>query len=539
MSTNAEAVAAALADAGIEYSFGLPGGEIVAILDACRRAGIRFYLTGHEASAAFMAEVTGQLTGRPGVCAATLGPGAMNLLLGLANASLDRGPVLALTATVSTAIAHHYTHQHLPLSAIFAQVCKASNTADGRGTADLTAHCLRLAASPPPGPVHLAMPSNLATLDVAAGSVARTDAAAGGGSGPGDPAGRSDEEAHEALSAIADACAGARQPLIVVGVGALPADVPALRRFVDTTGMPFVVTPKVKGYLPEDAPGFLGVVSGMAIDKVMLETLDCADLLVGVGFDPVECDKPWYVGRRVVNVCRYATRIGDYAPAECIGDVGAHLETLRPRLPPRAWPAALLAERRAAVRPAPLAATDGLSPLECVRALREVVPREAIATCDVGSHKYFMGQFWEAYEPQTFFMSNGLSAMGYGLPAAVAAKLHAPRRPVVAVVGDGGMLMMQHNLVFMRQYGVPVVVVCFIDHSLSLIRVGQERRGLPAFGVDFPSPDFVAVAAAHGVDGAHVSSIDELKRATEQALRSSAPSVIQVPVDTSEYRAFC
>jgi acetolactate synthase-1/2/3 large subunit len=526
VSTNAEAVAAALADAGVEYSFGLPGGEIVAVLDACRRAGIRFYLTGHEASAAFMAEVTGQLTGRPGVCAATLGPGAMNLMLGLANAALDRGPVLALTATVSTAIAHHYTHQNLPLGAIFSHICKASVTADGRGTLDLAAHCLRLASSPPPGPVHFALPSNLATQDVASGVTAAVT-------------GHGAAAESTTLNAIADACAGAERPLIVVGVGALPIDVPALRRFVDATDMPFVATPKAKGYLPEDTPGFLGVVSGMALDKQMVETLDCADLLVGVGFDPVECDKPWYVGRQIVNLCRYATRVGDYTPAECVGDIGGNLETLRPRLEPKPWPASLLAERRAATRPAPLPNADGLSPIACVRALREVVPREAVATCDVGSHKYFMGQFWESYEPHTFFMSNGLSAMGYGLPAAIAAKLHSPRRPVISVVGDGGMLMMQHNLVFMRQYDVPVVVVCFVDHSLSLIRLGQERRGLPPYGVDFPSPDFVAVAAGYGVDGARIGSIDELKRTTERALRARVPFVLQVAIDTREYQAFC
>jgi acetolactate synthase-1/2/3 large subunit len=352
-------------------------------------------------------------------------------------------------------------------------------------------------------------------------------------------AGAGDGATSAEVNTIAAAYDGAARPLLVVGVGALPRDVPALRRFVDATGIPFVVTPKVKGFLPEDAPGFLGVVSGMALDKAMLETLDCADLLVGVGFDPVECDKTWYVGRRVVNLCRYRTGVGDYAPVEHIGEVGEALEMLRARLAPRPWPASLLAERHAAVRPAPLAAAAGLSPIECVRALREVVPREAVATCDVGSHKYFMGQFWESYEPQTFFMSNGLSAMGYGLPAAIAAKLHAPERPVISAVGDGGMLMMQHNLVFMRQYDVPVVVVCFVDHSLSLIRLGQERRGLPPFGVDFPAPDFVAASAGYGVGGARIGSIDELKRAAERALRARAPFVLQVPIDTREYQAFC
>jgi acetolactate synthase-1/2/3 large subunit len=532
--TNAEAIASVLKQSGIEYSFGLPGGEVVALIDACCRAGIRFYLTGHEASAAFMAEVTGQLTGRPGVCVSTLGPGAMNLVLGLADARLDRGPVLALTAQVSTAVERHHTHQRLPLNAIFSQICKASATVDGHGTEELAASCVRLATAPPPGPVHLALPSNLATQETAAGARATT-AAKKTNAGAAPIEGRS----NHVLEEIAAAFAGARQPLVVAGVGCLPADAPALRRFIDSTGVPFVVTPKVKGYLPEDAPGFLGVVSGMAIDEVMIETLDGADLLLGIGFDPVECATAWYVGRSVANLCRYPTNEGDYAPLEAIGEVGADLERLRTRVTPKPWPAAIIAERRAAVRPAPLPATDGLSPLETVRALRDVFPREAVATCDVGSHKYFMGQFWESYEPQTFFMSNGLSAMGYGLPAAIAAKLRFPHRPVVSVVGDGGMLMMMHNLVFMRQYHVPVVIVCLVDGSLSLIRLAQERRGLQPYGVDFPAPDFVAIAAGYGVEGARVSSLDELKRTAERALRSRAPFVVEVPVDIGEYRAFC
>ncbi len=142
--------------------FGLPGGEVVSLVEACRKTGVRFVLTGHEASAAFMAEVTGQLADRPGVCVSTLGPGAMNLLLGLADARLDRGPVLALTAQVSTAIERHYTHQRLALGAIFGEVCKASVTVSGAGTGDLAAWCLRSAMTPPRGPVHLALPSNLA-----------------------------------------------------------------------------------------------------------------------------------------------------------------------------------------------------------------------------------------------------------------------------------------------------------------------------------------------------------------------------------------
>jgi acetolactate synthase-1/2/3 large subunit len=530
LATNAEAIASALQRAGIEYAFGLPGGEVVYLIDACRRAGVRFYLTGHEASAAFMAEVTGQLTGRPGVCVSTLGPGAMNLLLGLANARLDRGPVLALTAQISTEIERHFPHQRLPLEAIFSQVCKASVSVTGAGTADLAAWCLATAAAPPPGPVHLAIPSNLAGQTEGPGSH-RALSAAGASASP--------AHADSTLREIADLMRAAQRPLLMVGVGCLPTDAPALRRFVDAADVPFVVTPKAKGLLREDVPGFLGVISGMAIDRTMLETLDHADLLVGIGFDPVECDKPWYIGRRIVNLNRYRTAEGDYAPIECLGEIAPMVERLQARMTPRRWPPDLLAARRAAADPAPLPASDGLSPLAAVRALRDVIPSDAVMTCDVGSHKYFVGQFWRAFHPQTFFMSNGLSAMGYGIPAAIAAKIHFGERPVVAVVGDGGMFMMLHNLIFLQQYRLPLVIVCFVDGSLSLIRVAQERRGVQAYGVDFPAPDFSSIATAYGVQGMRVSTLDELKRTVADALRARLPAVVHVPVDMAEYQAYC
>jgi acetolactate synthase I/II/III large subunit len=301
-----------------------------------------------------------------------------------------------------------------------------------------------------------------------------------------------------------------------------------------------VATPKAKGMLPEDASGFLGVAGGMAIDAAVLETIEEADVLLGVGFDPVECDKDWYARRRVVNLSRSSTAEGGYRPIEVIGDIGASLTALT-RPAPRPWPEAVLAGARARIRPEPLRFPDGsaLSPLAAMRALRDAAPRETVLTCDVGSHKYYCGQFWTSYEPHTFFMSNGLSGMGYGLPAAIAAKLQFPRRPVLSVVGDGGLLMMLHNLTFLRQYEVPVTIVCFVDASLSLIRVGQRRRGFEPYGVDFPPPAFEAIAAGFGIDGARVESVDALRGTIARTLASGRPAVVSVPVDGREYDTYC
>jgi len=527
MTTNADAIAATLVESGTEIAFGLPGGEITLLLDACRRAGIRFFLTGHEASAAFMADVTGQITGRPGVCLATLGPGAVNLALGVSNALLDRSPVLAITAQLSTALEPHFPHQRLPLDRFFGSITKWSQTLDGRGTAETVRRAVKVATGEPPGPVHLALPSNLA------GAAAQPGAGAAPGPEPDAPGGGA------SLDEIRAALNAAVRPLLVVGLGCRPQDAPALRGFVDATHMPFVVTPKAKGLLPEDAPGFLGVIGGMAVDGAAMETVDQADFLLGVGFDPVECDKDWYVGRSLANLSRSSTAEGTYRPLEVRGEIGGLLAQLRISAHPAAWPEDAVAAGRARVRPAPMSPVEGLSPLACVRAIRAAAPRETILACDVGSHKYYAGQFWESYEPNTFFMSNGLSGMGYGLPAAIAAKLQFPDRPTIALVGDGGLLMMLHNLSFLRQYRIPVVVVCFVDDSLSLIRVGQQRRKLEPYGVDFPAPEFAAIATGFGVAGTRVRSLSDLSRAVEDAIRGGQPAVISVPIDGREYATYC
>jgi len=167
--------------------------------------------------------------------------------------------------------------------------------------------------------------------------------------------------------------------------------------------------------------------------------------------------------------------------------------------------------------------------------LRAVFPRDGIVACDVGSHKLLMGQFWRSYQPGTFLVSNGLSGMGFGVPAAIAAQLTYRDRPVMAVVGDGGMLMMLHDLVLVRKLNLPVVIVVFSDSSLSLVRVSQQRRGLPNCGVDFPGPDFAAAAQAFGIRGQRADSIDAVRTALERALTTRSPSVLDVPVDRQEY----
>ena len=524
MTTHVDVIARTLADHGVQYVFGLPGGEIVAFLDACRRAGLRFLLTGHESSAALMAQVIGQIRGTPGVCAATLGPGATNLVTGVANAFLDRSPLLAVTAQIPKALFNTMTHQRLALAALFTPITKETTTVGERDTGELTRDSLMLAASPRPGPVHLILPSDVALADCNSKPVVRNK--------PPDPTSNAMHSATEIKARIAVS----QRPLVLVGLGTPPSAAPAVWGLIDALKAPFMVTPKAKGIMPEDHPLFVGVATGMAVDQDMIATLRAADLVLGIGFDPVECDKTWFADLEIVAIDSVSMAEGAYHPMEAIGEISLLINQLTPSISEsKAWPQDLLQFHRRTIYRSPSPSEKSISPLGLIEGLRSVFPRNGIVTCDVGSHKLLMGQFWRCYQPGTFFMSNGLSGMGYGIAAAVAAQLEYPDRAVMAVVGDGGMLMMLHDLVLIRELGLPIVVVVLIDGSLSLIRIAQERRGFPSCGVNFRPPDFASAANSFGVEGERARNLSEAKMAVEKALDNRTALVLEVPVDIREY----
>jgi acetolactate synthase I/II/III large subunit len=520
--THSEAIAQTLAARGVETVFGLPGGEILAFVEACRRSGLRFLLTGHEASAAWMAQVTGQLTGIPGVCAATLGPGATNLITGVASALLERAPMIAISAQTPSREIATATHQRVDLPRLFQPVSKAVFTIGDGDTAAITSSAIDLALAPRSGPVYLALPSDAATQEYSPGTAQVRDA------GPRQPS--------AGILAIADRVAASKLPLLLIGLGAAPAAAPAIAALIARLQAPFLVTPKVKGIVSEEHPMFLGVATGMAMDREIVATLREADLIIGIGFDPVESDKTWFATLDVVALDTVSMVEGSYRPTEAVGDLPALIAELAAIAQPKRWPEELLREHRQAVRPQYLDAPAGLSPLRLIEELRGVFPRDGIAACDVGSHKLAIGQFWRAYEPETFLMANGLSGMGFGLPAAMAAQLVHPRRPVIAMVGDGGMLMMMHDLALIRELGLPIVMVVFTDASLSLIRLAAERRKFEPVGVDFHPPDFAAAARAFGIEAGRASTLAEARTLAEQALTRRVPYLIEAPVDYREYR---
>jgi acetolactate synthase-1/2/3 large subunit len=530
--TSADTLARTLRDAGITRMYGLPGGEILEFIHAAKAAGIEFLLTRHEAAAAFMADVTGQIERRPGVCVATLGPGAMNMTLGVANAFLDRSPMIAITATMSVAASPYATHQNLDLNAVYRPFTKMAITLDGHNTAHKVQEAIRVSTLPRMGPVHIALPSDVARTierESDAGDFLTTSAA---------PAPPPDADAMARLAAL---LTSATRPVVVLGLDLDPAaDAAVVREFVEWFSAPVFVTPKAKGMLPEDHPLFYGVCAGVAGDGVIIDLFARSDLIVGLGFEPVESDKLWHETMKLVSIGPVSIAAEAYRPYdEVVAEVGSTLRALQQgRQGAWAWTPDELDRFRAdllsVLRPqSPLSA---LSPYELTRRLRELMPPDTVLATDVGAIKSITSQAWTTYEPMTFFESNGLSAMSYGLPAAMAARLAFPDRPVLCTIGDGGFGMTCAEIETCVRERLHFITVVYNDSSLSLIHVAQQNRSHSPYGVDHGAVDFATVAKGFGAWSRRVSTMAELDAAVREALSVNGPVVIDAAIDPTEYR---
>ena len=545
MATVADVMAATLRDLGVTRMFGLPGGEILDFIDAARRLGIRFFLTRREATASFMADAAGQLEHRPGVCVATLGPGAVNMVLGVANAYLDRSPVLAITASLAGSVAPYSTHQNLDLNAVYRPFTKATCTLDGRGTAAAVRHAWRVALEPRMGPVHLALPSDVAR---------REDQGTAGDRDADVSVPPTQPPRPEDIERIACELRAARRPVVILGLDLAPYPPSrALTAFVEKLGVPVFVAPKAKGALPESHPLFYGVCAGVAADHVIVDFFRKADLLVGIGYDPVESNRIWHQTMKLVSIGPLSIAADAYRPhAECVGDVDRTLDGLRAReFGPFEWRNEELQQLRAdieeSLRPRALRAeggansaptttrTRGVSPTDLTRRLRELMPPETIVTTDVGAVKFIMSQAFAVERPMTFLQSNGLSSMGFAFPGAMAAKLVHPERPVLCTVGDGGFGMSLAEVETCVREGIRFVTVVFNDRQLSLIQVSQQNKGLPQAAVEYGEVDFAAAATALGAVGFKVESMRDLDAAVHAAIRADRLAVVDVQVDPTEY----
>jgi acetolactate synthase-1/2/3 large subunit len=549
---------------GVQHVFGYPGESVIDFMEAARHQGIALVSAVREGTAAFMAEAAAMATGRPGVCLSTLGPGSTAVLNGVASATLDRVPVLAVSGQIESSREQFFTHQVVDHGRMFAPVTKLALRLEPASADTVIRKALRTVVAERPGAVHLTVTADAWLLPP--GTAAAPAGAAPAAAAPAGlvPAG----EAHDGVGPAVvlpplTAAAGsvdvygdgdplqvlraARHPVILAGIAALRcAAGPELADLAERAGIPVVVSPMAKGIFPEDHPYFAGVLD-MAGHRVVWDLLAAADLILTAGFDPVELISPWSVSTPVVHLDTTPNTDQVYASAhELVGHVGALLRWVTAQWSgqPR-WTEAEVAAHRARLRAAWLAGrTEGkLNPSDVVLIARQAAPPDTIVTTDVGSHKIMTGQAWQAGEPRSVLMTNGLSAMGFGVPAAIAAKLTRPDRPVMALVGDGGFAMTATEMRIAAALDLPITVVVFTDNSLNRIELRQQLMGYPPTATRMGGSDLAALAEAMGCDGVRVDTAPALEKALadfgprSRASSGSRPLVIEARIDPTQYEA--
>ena len=529
MATTAAAVARALADRGIDKVFGLPGGEVLVLIDELRRAGIDFVLMRHEANAGIAAAVYGKLQGQPGVVIATLGPGAANLMLPVANAYLDQEPLLAITAQIPDEFPPSHTHQLLPLHDSYRPMCKVVEKVTCTNVGVTMQAALDACMARPFGVSYVTLSAREALKPVTAGAAASNGRARAA-------APRAD--LRSTALAIEAKLARAERPLVLVGLSVDQRNAERLRAWLSAWNLPVAVTPKVKGIVDETADNFVGVISGMAADGLMVDALKASDLLIGFGLDPVEVDKMWHAELPIEWLLESPNAAGRLPDGAALVDHAPLLDALAKAPVPRAWarPFAEFQQQRRELLVGTASAPGVMWPGDLIRALAGVAPPETIVTTDVGSHKYLFGQFWPSRNPDTFWMSNGLSGMAYGLSAAIGAKLARPAAPVLAAVGDGGFSMNAQELETAERIGAPFITIVLEDGSYSLIKLAQENRKLEPYRMDFRPIDNVKMAEACGVDALRTANADELASAVRRAIEQGKSLVAAVPIHYADYR---
>ena len=532
MTTTARRIAQALAERGARHAFGMPGGETLPLLQALEDEGIRFILIRHEGSAGFAAAAAAQLSGAPGVCVSTLGPGATNLTTPLAGALLDRDPVVALTGEGPRGLRNVYTHQVLDQTALLRHAVKHAVTVTAEEAWREVPLALRHLRAGRPGPVLLALPQDVSVAPQPQRFVDRFEPA------PALPA-------PEAVAAAAATIRAAKRPWVLVGLGGMcDAAAAPLRAVVEALGAPTLTTYKAKGVLPSSHPLCVGAFGlSSTADAVWREALAEADLLLAVGLDPVELRPQWLPGWDaavpLITVDREPpVDLVHPVTHALVGDVPRALEALAAALgaqPKAPWPIDDVTRWRAAHDALFEEDGDAMGPAAAVRAAQAGLPQGAIVTLDVGAHRITAAQLWRCEAPNQLLQQNGLCSMGYGLPAAIAAKLTRPEATVAALIGDGGLWMTLGELGTAAELGLDLVIVYFSDQSLALIEEKQRRMGLPRVGVGFKNPEVTALARAFGAEGRRVTEPGALTAEVQAAIKRGGLTLIEAVIDPRHY----
>jgi acetolactate synthase-1/2/3 large subunit len=538
-----------LAAEGCEYVFSVPGEETMDILDALsRHEGVRHVTTRHEQGAAFMADVHGRLTGRAAVAMGTLGPGATNLITGVADAFLDRAPMVAITGQAASSKLHKEAHQVVDIVRMLEPVTKW-NTRVGQAELipEIVRKAFRVATLEKPGPTHVELSEDIAAATFAPDGPAPVPLTPGRAYFP--------EPTDEAIAHAARLVATSERPIILAGNGILRRGAaPELRALARGLHVPVAATFMGKGAIDDRSHLSLMAVGLQARDHV-LSGFDRADLVICVGYDLVEyAPSSWDPdgSKRVIHIDTQPAEIdAAYRPeVELIGDIDGSLRRLLEAVLPHGVGGRDASERHASreilvhadLRTQLLdelsahEASDAwpITPQRAIGDLRRAMGPSDIVVSDVGAHKVWVARLYQAYEPNTVIISNGFAAMGIAIPGAIAAKLVHPERKVVALCGDGGFLMNSQELETAKRIGANICVVVWRDDGYGLIDWKQRNEFGRPFGVEFGNPDFVAYAESFGIAGFRPASAADLYPTFERALAVDGPSLVEVPIDYAE-----
>lgn len=525
-----------LEEEGIEYIFGVPGEENAQFMMSLTGSEkIRFVLTRHEQGAAFMAEVYGRLTGNPAGCLGTLGPGAANLITGVADANMDRAPLLALTGQGSTDRLHKESHQIMDVISMFRPVTKWSTTIMNPHTIpEIVRKAVRLIRTEKPGAVHLELPEDVAAMETSATVMTPRRFR------------RSVPDSKIVDKAFA-MLGQSRRPVIVAGNGCIRKRASKqLRIFCEKTGIGVISTFMAKGCVDMDADYCLYTIGLGSKDRIS-RAIDDADLVITLGFDMVEYDpRRWNEKRdkRIIHADFLAAEIdAHYHPeAELIGDLAHALWMLNERVDEFGLPAFDLAGQRAC-REAMAAdfaehkddATVGkIRPQKALWDVRRVMGPHDILLSDVGAHKMWIARHYHCHEPNTCLIPNGFCSMGFALPGAIAAHIVHPDRRILAIAGDGGFLMNVQEMETARRLNSNIVVMIWEDGGYGLISWKQDTHYGRHTDLSFGNPDWLTLAAAFGWYGHYVANSADLAAALETAFGEAGPSLVVIPIDYRE-----
>lgn len=521
--TVADLIVERLAAAGVRALFGVPGGgSNLDIIDAAARAGLPFVLTATETAAALAAVGQAEVTGTCGACLATLGPGATSVVNGVACAFLDRAPIVVFTDSYPAAAAH-VEHQRIDHARLMAPITKWSAALSAADAAATLCEAIGRARSACPGPVHIDCPGDVAAAPVPSDRPAVRETLPS-------PPEASDTKALERL------LSGARKPLLIVGLGARgPDDTNRIRMFCEDRSVPALVTYKGKGIVPDTHPWFGGVFTNARLEQPLI---DESDLLVGVGLDPVELiPRPWRHSQPVVYFGRW--RVSDrHVPftVERIGAVSEAIDLLDATIT-SSWSPDEVRRYADAQRSAVRVPAAGMTAQRVVEIAADRLKDVAHVAVDAGAHMFPSTVLWPARSPNELLISNGLSTMGFGLPAAIGAAMCDRNKTVAVLTGDGGLLMCAGELLTAARERLRIITIVFSDNSLSLIEIKQQAKRMEPNGVRLGATAWPQLARSFGLTAFAAETEAELILSLDRAMGCDGPSLVEARIDRTNYGA--